>query len=330
MFTQKAPAWAMRGQLVELLAGARITMGGSSDRAAKDWQVKPTGTPSSMAVTMVMPVAKCPSTSRNRASSRPVTGYRPGRGRSTGTRGPRTRPRCLGLGQPTGLVEDAVELPVVVRGVVVGEHQPLARPASAATWTAKAGGRVAPVGFVENSSSVYWPSWRSRSTSWHSSSTASGDGPPVERRLVVGQVGDRPALGLNPEAQGDAAVGDGPRHHLGRADGEVLVADVDGDDLAVELVHVDGEDRRLDGGVQRVLQASLALGRPVEREPRPGIVQRAEEGDAQNVVEVQMGEQRRGLQRCPHGAGLLVQHVAQSAQTGAEIEDQRLVALDCR
>ena len=67
MLTQKAPARAIRGQLVEVLAGARITMGGSSERAAKDWQEKPTGSPSSVAVTMVMPVAKWPSTSRNRA-----------------------------------------------------------------------------------------------------------------------------------------------------------------------------------------------------------------------------------------------------------------------
>ena len=58
MFTQNAPALAMRGQLVELRAGARITIGGSSDSAAKDWQVNPTGTPSSIAVTIVMPVAK--------------------------------------------------------------------------------------------------------------------------------------------------------------------------------------------------------------------------------------------------------------------------------
>ena len=48
----------MRGQLVELRAGARITIGGSSDSAANDWQVKPTGSPSSSAVTTVIPVAK--------------------------------------------------------------------------------------------------------------------------------------------------------------------------------------------------------------------------------------------------------------------------------
>ena len=72
MFTQKAPAARMRGQLVEVRAGARTTMGGSRESAANDWQEKPTGTPSSSAVTMVTPVAKWPSTSRNRAWSRPV------------------------------------------------------------------------------------------------------------------------------------------------------------------------------------------------------------------------------------------------------------------
>ena len=45
MFTQNAPAAAMRGQLVELRAGARMTIGGSSESAANDWQVKPDGQP---------------------------------------------------------------------------------------------------------------------------------------------------------------------------------------------------------------------------------------------------------------------------------------------
>src|SRR5271165_4539278 len=54
--TQKAPARAMRGQLVELLAGARATIGGSRDSEVNDWQVNPTGAPSSMAVTTVTPV----------------------------------------------------------------------------------------------------------------------------------------------------------------------------------------------------------------------------------------------------------------------------------
>jgi hypothetical protein len=58
MFTQKAPAWAIRGQLVDDFPGASATIGGSSDNEANDWQVKPTGIPSSTAVTTVTPVAK--------------------------------------------------------------------------------------------------------------------------------------------------------------------------------------------------------------------------------------------------------------------------------
>ena len=155
-----------------------------------------------------------------------------------------------------------------------------------------------------------------------------GHGPAVERCLVVGQVGDRPSLGLHPETEGDAAVRDGTGHHLGRADGEVLRADVHGDDLAVELIHVDREDRRLDGRPQGVAQRPLHLGRPVQREARSGVVQRAEEWDAEDVVEVQMGEQCRGLQGRAHGAGLLVQDVTQGAQAGAQIEDERVVSVD--
>src|ERR1700722_3829195 len=52
-FTQKLPALAMRGQLVDDLAGASATRGGSRESETKDWQEKPTGMPSSNAVTMV-------------------------------------------------------------------------------------------------------------------------------------------------------------------------------------------------------------------------------------------------------------------------------------
>src|SRR5665213_1695861 len=69
MLTQNDPAAAMRGQLVEFLPGASATSGGSSDNDVKDWHVNPTGPTSSMAVTIVTPVAKWPSTSRKRAES---------------------------------------------------------------------------------------------------------------------------------------------------------------------------------------------------------------------------------------------------------------------
>ena len=60
----------------------------------------------------------------------------------------------------------------------------------------------------------------------------------------------------------------------------------------------------------------------------PGSCSGREEGQAQNVVEVQVGQQRRGVQRRPEGPHLLVQHITQRAQPGAQVDDERLVALD--
>src|ERR1700729_4224794 len=120
MFTQNAPALAMRGQLVELRAGHRITMGGSSESAAKDWHENPTGAPSSSAVTMVTPVAKWPSTSRNRAWSRPDMGVDPLRLAEVdrlGLLGGGDVFDELGLGEAAGLVQDPVELAIGVRWV---------------------------------------------------------------------------------------------------------------------------------------------------------------------------------------------------------------------
>ncbi len=131
-----------------------------------------------------------------------------------------------------------------------------------------------------------------------------GYDPAVERRLVIGHVGHGAALGLDPEAQRHPTVRDGPGHDLGLPDREVLRPDVDGDQLAPELLHVDGEHGRLHRRMQRVLQAALGLGRPVDGEPGSGIVQWSEERDPQDVVEVQMGQQRSRVQRRPHRAHL--------------------------
>lgn len=107
MLTQKAPALAMRGQLVEDFAGARATIGGSSESEVNAWHVKPTGAPSSMAVTTVTPVAKWPNTSRNRAwskSTAPVARRSPAseaaswivtRSSTGGARRPQVRPRSM-------------------------------------------------------------------------------------------------------------------------------------------------------------------------------------------------------------------------------------------
>ena len=63
--TQKLPDRAMRGQLVEVRAGATATYGGSIERETKLWQVKPTGSPSSTPDTIVTPVANRPRASLN-------------------------------------------------------------------------------------------------------------------------------------------------------------------------------------------------------------------------------------------------------------------------
>ncbi|CAO0833398.1 putative protein OS=Streptomyces microflavus OX=1919 GN=Smic_47170 PE=4 SV=1 [Streptomyces microflavus] len=92
MFTQKDPARAMRGQVVDVRATMKATSGGSSESEAKDWQANPVGPSASRAVTTVTPLAKLPSTRRNsagstgsRSSSR--TALRSGRGSSSGSGG---------------------------------------------------------------------------------------------------------------------------------------------------------------------------------------------------------------------------------------------------
>ena len=63
-FTQNAPTSRIRGQVVEVRAGAKLTSGGSSDSDANDWQVKPSGPSGPAAVITTIPDTKCPSTSR--------------------------------------------------------------------------------------------------------------------------------------------------------------------------------------------------------------------------------------------------------------------------
>lgn len=96
--TQKTPARAMRGQVVDVRPTMKATRGGSREREEKDWQAKPAGpaSPSAAgAVTTVTPDAKFPSTRRNspwstgaRSSSR--THRNSGRG-SASTGGPALR-----------------------------------------------------------------------------------------------------------------------------------------------------------------------------------------------------------------------------------------------
>src|ERR1700741_3449189 len=63
--TQNLPVASITVHDRDTLVGQNSTNGGSSDRAANDWQAKPTGTLSCIVVITVMPVQNCPSTFRN-------------------------------------------------------------------------------------------------------------------------------------------------------------------------------------------------------------------------------------------------------------------------
>jgi hypothetical protein len=57
-FAQKCPARAIRSQVPDARLGQNSTSGGSSDRAANDWQANPAGPPLSWVVMTVTPVQK--------------------------------------------------------------------------------------------------------------------------------------------------------------------------------------------------------------------------------------------------------------------------------
>ena len=56
----KDPACRSTGQVLDVLAGLKVTSAGSRDNDANDWQVNPAGPPSVALVITVKPVAKVP------------------------------------------------------------------------------------------------------------------------------------------------------------------------------------------------------------------------------------------------------------------------------
>jgi hypothetical protein len=68
-------------------------------------------------------------------------------------------------------------------------------------------------------------------------------------------------------------------------------------DLSSELHHLHREERRPDRPLERCAKELSLLSRPVQSEVRSRFVQRSEEREPQDVVEVEMGEQRVQLER---------------------------------
>jgi hypothetical protein len=138
----------------------------------------------------------------------------------------------------------------------------------------------------------------------------------VERLLVVAHVHDRVAAVLDPVSESGTDVGHEPRHDADVADGELGVGHRMEAQLAGQVGDAHREVRRRHELVERLLEGQ-ALGRrrvDVERRARP---QRgSEEGQALDVVPVQVGDERVAVERLVGREA-----VAPEPETGAEVED---------
>ena len=151
---------------------------------------------------------------------------------------------------------------------------------------------------VTNSSSVYWAVVDHQVGAVAQLEDLLVHRPAVDRRLVVGDVGQRPPLGLDPEAQGVADVGDGAGLDLDAPDGEV-VAIPRGRGSASRLGSRPCEMGKNGGRTMPARTSSeraALLGGAVDVEDGAGVPHRGEERQAEHVVVVQVGEQDGGLQ----------------------------------
>src|SRR5271166_306219 len=225
MFTQNAPALAIRGQLVDDLAGASATSGGSSDSDVKAWQVKPTGWPSSIAVTTVTPVAKCPRASRKWAASMPAapvprrsdvsSEMLTGRAPPLRSRVPEVQGGALlggrDVADPAGVLEppcpahQLLDVAIGVGGVVVEEHQAFGPRLGRHPDRVGVGG-VAPVGLVPELVVGVLGVVDDDVGPLAELEHPLGHGAAVQRRLMVGHVGQGLPVGLDPEPQRVAGV----------------------------------------------------------------------------------------------------------------------------
>ena len=175
------------------------------------------------------------------------------------------------------------------------------------------------------SASAYWPSWISSEASRASSK------PEIQllvervevgaqRRLVVGDVGERAVAVVDPVAERRAAVGDRGGADPRRADLPLGLRAVAEGDVAGQLADLDRRERRRDVAGDAVAQRGLGRGRPPDDDLGLGAEGRGEEDEALDVVEVQVGEE-------DVEAGRLVgQGEAEVADAGAGVErEQRAV-----
>ena len=172
------------------------------------------------------------------------------------------------------------------------------------------------------SASVYWPSWISSEASRarakpeiQSSSSALQVG--AERRLVVGDVGERGVALVDPVAERRPAVGDRGGADPGRADLPLGLRAVAEGDVAGQLADLDRRERGGDVAGDAVAQRGLRRGRAPDHDlglrPEGG----GEEDQALDVVEVEVGEEDVQPGR------LVAEAEAEAADAGAGVERQQ-------
>src|SRR5262245_15556280 len=156
MLTANTPARSMRGHVEDECATQNNTSGGSSDNDANAFAAIPTGSSSSIAVMMVTPVAKFPSTSRKRRSSG-VTTTSPAGGSAIACCAAELDGEAVGRGEDlrtarardevARVAQDRVHRVVAVRWTVV-EQRELARTGFARDVDRVLDGAVTPVALL--------------------------------------------------------------------------------------------------------------------------------------------------------------------------------------
>ncbi len=141
---------------------------------------------------------------------------------------------------------------------------------------------------------------------------------------VVGEVRDRHALHLDPEAERGVGVADPARPHLGAVEREVVVGDRLEGDVAAQLLGRDREVGRAHHLAEHGAERPVLLVGTDHGDVATAGRERQEERQPLDVIPVEVGEQHRGAVAVE--ASLGGQRVAVVAQPGAEVEHDRVVA----
>ncbi len=145
----------------------------------------------------------------------------------------------------------------------------------------------------------------------------------VERLLVIGDVDHRGVGVVDAVSVGGADVFDRGHRDRGGSQSQRAGTHLDEVDLARQDRQVDREEWWPDERGDLGLEVGTGLGRADQSQPGVRTKQGNEERDPLNVVPMEVGDQRRAGEFA-HTAGA-DQFVAEVAQTGAEIEHDRVI-----